>query len=435
MPVLDLLDVAPAALDDDALVAASGSLGELRRRVDAAAAAVAAEIKHRSRPEFGLQGLAQRHGARTPENLVQQVAGTSKRDATVLVRVGELLTVDADPWLAKVGAGVAAGSISIDKADVIRAGLGSPSGEVAADDLADAAAALAELAPTTTVERLAVRARELRDELDAVGVREREQALRDTRYLTLTPLPDGMTRLSGMLDPESAAIVGAAYDAATSPRRGGPRFVDSEVRVAADAILADERTTAQIALDTFVDLIRLATLVEPGRLPAAPRHSVQVLVTARDLAERTGAAFFRGQSEAVSIETAERHICSTGILPIQFDDDGEALRLGRDQRLFSSRQRKALEARDGGCRFPDCDRPASWAEAHHIHPWSRGGCTDIECGVLLCRHHHMLVHDNGWQITRDAPNRYSAVPPRTLDPTQTPVPMPPRSRVAARLRP
>ena len=36
-----------------------------------------------------------------------------------------------------------------------------------------------------------------------------------------------MTRVHGLLDPESAAIVVPIFDAITSPRRGGPRFVDS----------------------------------------------------------------------------------------------------------------------------------------------------------------------------------------------------------------
>jgi CheY-like chemotaxis protein len=53
---------------------------------------------------------------------------------------------------------------------VIRAGLGTPTSEVAADDLLDAATELAALAPTTPVEKLAARARECREELDDAHV-------------------------------------------------------------------------------------------------------------------------------------------------------------------------------------------------------------------------------------------------------------------------
>jgi hypothetical protein len=424
----------PSVLDDDALLTGARELGELRRLVEASLGSFAAEVKHRSRREDGLVGLAQRLGAITPEKLLEQVAGVSKRESHTLTRVGELLTVDADPWLSAVGTGVASGQVSVVKADVIKTGLGVPTADVAADDLADAAEELARLAPTMSVEKLAARARELRDDLDADGVRDRERMLREKRYLTLTPLSNGMTQLSGLLDPVSAGIVGAAYDAATSPRRGGPRFVDEELKERAEKLVADERTLGQIALDTFVELIRIGTEVDPGRLLGARRHAVRVLVTDRDLRERRGPAFIQDQTEAISIATAERHICDTGIVPIHFTDDGEPLRLGLTRRLFSSKQRDALAARDGGCRFPKCERPASWCEAHHRIPWDDDGPTDVSNGILLCRHHHMLVHDNHWAIERDPVHGFVAIPPRTVDPAQRPIPMPARSPAAARLR-
>jgi hypothetical protein len=65
-------------------------------------------------------------------------------------------------------------------------------------------------------------------------------------------------------------------------------------------------------------------------------------------------------------------------------------------------------------------------------PWSRGGRTDLIDGILLCRHPHLLVHNNGWQVTRDGAE-YSLVPPRTLDPAQVPIPAPAKSPVARRM--
>ena len=428
MPRLDLLDVAPATLDDAELLAASRSIGALSRRVDAAAAAIAAEIKHRSRAEHGTQGLAQRLGARTAERLVEQTSGVDARKARVLVRAGELLTPDAAPWLGDVGSGVRSGSVSVEKAEAIQSGLGAPTGAVAADDLADAAAALVRLAPSTPVDRLAARAREMRDDLDSAGVADRARLLRDRRYLTLTPMPDGMSRLVGLLDPESAALVQNAYDAATSPLRGGPRFVDPD----APNPVADDRTPVQVALDTFVDLIRIGSESDPTRLIGG-RHAVRVVVTATDLARADGIGFVEGQGEGVPVAAIERRICDTGVLPLELDATGRPLRFGRERRLFSGAQRDALAIRDGGCRFPECERPASWCEAHHIVPWSRGGSTDVDDGVLLCRHHHLLMHENGWGIRHDDEHGFVAIPPPTIDPAQTPVPMPSRSRVLRRL--
>jgi hypothetical protein len=72
---------------------------------------------------------------------------------------------------------------------------------------------------------------------------------------------------------------------------------------------------------------------------------------------------------------------------------GEILDLGRARRLFTPAQRKALILRDRTCRAEGCDIPGTWAEAHHWIPWNVGGKTDLRNGILLCSHHHHLVHD------------------------------------------
>jgi hypothetical protein len=285
-----------------------------------------------------------------------------------------------------------------------------------------------------TVERLAARARALRDELDIAGVRDREEQRRERRYLHLAPQPDGMTRLSGLLDPESAAIVGAAFDAATSPRRGGPRFVDPEARRRADELVADERTTGQIALDAFVDLIQVATAADEGTVFGTRRPAVRVLMTERDLREREGLAWIEGQPDAISIETAERHVCSAGILPILFDTDGHCVNIGRAQRLHTPRQRAAIGARDGGCIVEGCDRPPSWTEVHHPEEWVRdNGETSVDNGVLLCRFHHRWVHEGGWSVIRRGSD-YLLVPPARIDPERRPIASRARSAVFRRMQ-
>ena len=419
-----------AALSDRELLDAQRTLAEIRRRVDASSAAVAAEIAHRSRRELGSEGLAQRHGARTPELLVQHVTGSSAREAHTMVRVGALISVTSP--LDAVGSAVADGRLSLDAADAIRTGLGSVDEAVPAGSVSEAAESLLHDATVLTVEKLAARARECGAELDEQHVQDRERALRDARYLRLTPLGDGMTRLSGLLDPESAAIVAAAYDGATSPRRGGPRFVDPAEVDRAERLARDERTTEQIAVDSFVELIRIGATAAPD-VVGAQRPAVRVLVTDRDLARRAGYALIEGQSTPISIATVEREICDRGAVPIHFDTDGQVVNIGRDQRLFTPRQRIGLAARDGGCRFPGCDRPPSWCEAHHINEWFRDhGRTDIADGILLCRHHHLLIHDNGWRVTRTGAD-YLLVPPRSLDAAQTPISAPAKTGIVRRL--
>ena len=429
-----------STLDDAALLSAQRSVAEIRRRVDATAAALAAEIEHRSRRELGHAGLAQRLGARTPERLVQQLTGSTSREASTMVRVGGMMAAAAEarlqaqpsgsdsaaepdphPWLHEIGVAVAAGQLSLEAAEAIRAGLGIPDDEVSAEALTHAAATLLAEATTLTVEKLAARARNLRVGLDLDRVAEREQLLRSKRYLHLFLQPDGMTRLSGLLDPESAAIVTATFDAVTSPRRGGPRFVDPTLATRAEQIATDERTTEQLVLDAFVELIRIGTAADTNVVLGAKRPGIKLLVTDKDLRQRRGVGFIEGHTEPVSIATIERHTCTTGVIPIKFDTEGEILNLGREHRLFSSRQGIGIAARDGGCQLGDCDRPPSWCETHHIDHWTRDhGSTNTDRGILLCRHHHMLVHNNGWQITRTHGTTHF-IPPPDIDPHQKPI--------------
>jgi hypothetical protein len=426
-------------LSDADLIAFQRHFAEVRRTADLRLAQLAGITAHRSRPELGSDGLAQRTGARTPEQYVQLVTGVSRREAGTLVRVGGLMdaatavpgALPLAPWVRELNEAVATLALSTGAADVIR---GALTGLEATDDaLRDAANDLIQVAKALSEEKLAPLARQVRDRLDEAGVADREEQLREKRCLHLYPQTDGCVRISGVLDPENAAHLTAAIDAATSPRRGGPRFVDPASKERAQRLVDDPRTTPQIALDALVELLKLGVAGDSAHIVGTHKPTVRLHVTARDLNRRAGAAHFEGQTASVSIATAERHLCADGFMPILFNEDGDqVLNLGRSQRLFSPRQRTALEARDGGCRFPDCDRPPSWTEAHHINEWDRDhGKTDVADGVLLCRHHHLLIHNNGWQVTRAGAD-YFVVPPRSLDPDQLSIPAPPKGVAGVR---
>ena len=411
---------APTA-PDTVLLEEQRRLEASARLIESASSALAAQVAHRSRPELGHDGLAQRLGARTPERLVQLVTGVSRHTAGRRVRVGSLVATAiahesdpglevAQPWLAPVLRAAAAGVFSAEVVDVIALGLGSPTEGVAVDALTAACATLTSLASGLTLEVLAARAREARDDLDAAGVALREQERRERRWLHLTPLPDGMTRISGLLDPESAAVIRNAVDAATSPARGGPRFVAPEDRAAAEAIAGDPRTPGQAAADALVELVGIAVRAHGTGLLGAARAEVRILLTDSDLHRREGAAWIEGQTASVSTATAQRHACDGGYLPIRFSDDGQALNLGQTRRFHTTRQRAAISARDGGCIGPDCDRPPAWCEVHHITEYSKGGNTSVEDGILLCRHHHLEIHNNNKRIKRIG-NQYWLIPP------------------------
>ncbi|MGJ9413300.1 DUF222 domain-containing protein [Aeromicrobium sp. CF4.19] len=125
--------------------------------------------------------------------------------------------------------------------------------------------------------------------------------------------------------------------------------------------------------------------------------------------------------ERVSAGQARRMACEHRLLPAVLGGESLPLDLGRDRRLFTLHQRQGLALRDRGCVFPGCDRPPGWCVAHHARrTWADGGGTDLQDGVLLCPHHHRILHADGWDITFNTRGHPALVPPPTLDPRRRP---------------
>jgi hypothetical protein len=81
----------------------------------------------------------------------------------------------------------------------------------------------------------------------------------------------------------------------------------------------------------------------------------------------------------------------------QESGETEFLSVGRKSRTVPPSIRRALQRRDKGCRFPGCGC-SRFVDAHHIHHWADGGETSLQNLVLLCRHHHRLVHEGGFRL-------------------------------------
>ena len=74
---------------------------------------------------------------------------------------------------------------------------------------------------------------------------------------------------------------------------------------------------------------------------------------------------------------------------------GHTARRGRKTRSIPPAIRRALQARDGGCRFPGCTN-RRFLDGHHIRHWAAGGETSVANLVLVCRRHHRAVHEGGY---------------------------------------
>jgi len=419
--------------DDAALVDLARLAAREKQLADAHFALVAGEIAARSTRAMGQSGLAQRSGFRSAEDLLKATAGASGREAVTAVRVGRLvreagvdLGVDPatgiplsaqEPWLTPVAAAVASGALSIGAADAIRSGLGSPTENVSAELLAEASARLCALAATLDIDGLLKRARELRDDLDDAGIADRERERFERRSFRHYVLSNGMGRITWDLDPENYAIVRELFDRATSPK-SGVRFVSDDRQAAAQRIADDPRTVAQLASDTMIGLLQAGATADSTMLLGKGAAAIRVLVTKKTLNARRGHGRIEGAAVPISLASVERLTCGGTTTAVALDPLGQPLDVGKEQRFFTPKQRIALAIRDGGCMFGACETPPSMTEAHHIRFWARDdGRTDVRDGILLCKFHHLLCHNNGWEIERDGMDYY-LIPPPSIDPAQ-----------------
>ncbi len=126
----------------------------------------------------------------------------------------------------------------------------------------------------------------------------------------------------------------------------------------------------------------------------------------------------------ISPETARRLGCDAEVVA-RVERDGVPVSVGRRRRTVPPSLRRLLEARDGDtCCFPGCERRRR-LQAHHRRHWAHGGETSLANLVLLCSHHHRLVHEGGYTVEGDPAtglrfrNRYGV-----LAPTSPPRPPP-----------
>ena len=184
--------------------------------------------------------------------------------------------------------------------------------------------------------------------------------------------------------------------------------VDPDVARAAE--ITAEATLDQRRADALGDLARTYLAAEPDDRSGEDRHLVVVQVSAESLGQDVPAGTSPGPTsqrcgilDAGPLEptTAERLACTGKVSLEVADAAGEILHLGRSRRLASRAQRRALRLRDATCTFPGCHQ-AKHLDAHHLTPWSEGGPTDLDELALLCRRHHVMVHEGGLRLVRSA---------------------------------
>ncbi|MFN2568917.1 MAG: DUF222 domain-containing protein [Candidatus Dormibacteria bacterium] len=250
-------------------------------------------------------------------------------------------------------------------------------------------------AMTHTVSRFRHDCSHVRHAADAEGFLAEHVDAVEARSLSLSPTEDGALFIKGFLD----SVGGATLRTALEPLAG---------RLGAD----DDRCRDRRLADALVELAGHG--LDEGVVPqrAGQRPHLQVTATLETLRRLTGApAGELEYSGPIPAVTVERLACDATITRVLIDSESTIIDVGRAQRVVSGATRRALNTRDRGCRWPGCERPASWTAAHHLVPWARGGRTDMANLVLICRRHHWLVHECGWQLAPGADDGFVAIPP------------------------
>ncbi|HEX9086482.1 MAG TPA: DUF222 domain-containing protein [Arthrobacter sp.] len=361
------------------------------------------------------------------------------------------------PVHGELGSAVAAGEVASRAATIITLALARVRHACDAEAAAGMEHALTRTAVENDPDFLTRVARSWTDALDQDGAEPSEELLRQLQGAFIRKPRHGLQHLEIFATAEQFEHLLTVMNTATNPRtpapapaaaaaaaggslpwaEGGPDIAD---------VPLDLRSRPQKSLDGLVGAAKVA--LAAGALPAAGGLRPQVMVTIdyRDLlarlgqidadlqdtadlqntaggrfrpgttTEHTGNLLFTGP---ITAATVRKIACDADIIPVLLGSEGRILDIGRASRVFPPHIRKALTARDQGCAFPGCTIPAPWCEAHHINYWSRGGTTGTENGVLLCSHHHHVIHKEHWtiQVRTGIP---WFIPPPHLDPRQKP---------------
>ncbi|MGE5156196.1 MAG: DUF222 domain-containing protein [Betaproteobacteria bacterium] len=401
-----------ALFDQDVVALPDDAVREQLRELVTLANLMQAALWSRVGP-FDARSLSHGDGLRTTRAWLSAVGRLSPYAATALVRRARVLSQLPAMADATTSGAVTAEHLNhvVDLVEQVGIGAVKQVDNVLAD--------LAETQSPAELHRACVR---IRTHVDPDGPAPDPPAER--RSLSVARVGD-MVRLRGQLELDAGAQLLAALDALLRPP--GPD---------------DLRTAGQRHADALVELCRLSLaagtlpstgglrpqigiLVTPETLTTAPVGATQPPISVPPVqlsgpidldripsggADRLTTAGIPPLPEPpwsdrigpIEAATAQRLACDSVLYRVIYDPaSGQPLDVGRAHRTAPSWIRKALHARDQGCRWPGCDSPIPWCDAHHLVEWDRGGVTAVDSMLLLCRWHHVRVHEGLWAIDYD----------------------------------
>jgi hypothetical protein len=387
--------------DAVALADRVSSLLAVVRSAEAEIGAVLVEIESR--------GVMELFGYRSVARLFEHLADVPKAAAEAVVKRARALNpgrnLDGSPVPAVAPAtGVAAvdGRLSTPMIDTI---VGVMT-QVPAEHRDDAERHLLSFASEAGHKQVGALGARILAHLDPDGAEpEATEPATPSRELSLRRKRTGVWELQGRFDDETGTRASALLDSLAQRRTTdeGP----------------DLRSPQERYGDAFSDAIDLALNSPDLPLQAGERAHVMVAVSLEDLKSGVGRAIL-GDLGTMSAAEARIHACDCKLIPAVLGTQSEPLDLGHQQRLISTPLRHALYLRDRGCAFPGCHRPPRHCQGHHVRHWADGGPTELGNLVLMCAHHHRLLHRSGWQVHIAADGLPEFLPPVFLDKRRKP---------------
>jgi hypothetical protein len=215
---------------------------------------------------------------------------------------------------------------------------------------------------------------------------------------------DGSLYLRARLPAEDGTVVVRALEAVRErvlerrrESRNEARHEDTSEQPVGDAVEQGEPPRSA-TVEALVEVAQSSLAAFGEHAPERARLVVHV-----DAASLAAGAQGRSELESGTViahETARRLGCDAETVAV-IESDGLPLTVGRARRTVPPKLRRLLEARDDGtCRWPGCDNRRH-LDAHHRVHWAHGGETSVDNLVLLCWHHHRLVHEGGYAIEDD----------------------------------
>jgi hypothetical protein len=327
-------------------------------------------------------------GSVTPIEWIRHNCNMTGAAAADRVNTGEQM-----PHLARTVEAVESGEIGYPHLSVIA----RTTRALANDNRGFAEEALLDQARKMSVGRLTHVCYQVRHQADPEGVAMEQRLQVELRGLDFFDQDDGMVGITGRLDSVGCGVLRAALEPLAAPSGAG-----------------DDRQRNRRLADALIELAsHTLSGCDPGsRKQGRRRRPVLQVTTSLDtLCEVAGAPGAAMEwSLPLPTKTVQRLACDSSVVRILLGPDSAVIDVGRARRSVSAPARRALDARDEHCRWPQCERPPAWSDAHHFVHWAHDGRTDLSNLILLCGRHHWLVHEGGWELASKPDGTITAIP-------------------------